>query len=252
MSLEVDPRWYDGFFEREWLDLVALERDDERTGAEVDWVVEKLGVEPGARVLDLACGHGRHSLELARRGYRVTGVDLSPRSLELAREAAAAEGIEVRFVHSDMRELAFEAEFEAAINLFSSFGYLESDDEDRAVLERVARALRTGGGFLIETVSPLGLAARYQARRWEQVANGVVMLDDREWDLVEGRNRALWTFVRPDGSRSELRHVFRTYAPWELARLLRDAGLEIAGCWSAWEDEPLAHDSWRMAFLARK
>jgi SAM-dependent methyltransferase len=252
MALEVDPRWYEGFFENEWLDLIALARDGERTVGEVDFLVDKLALEPGASVLDLACGHGRHSLELTRRGYRVTGVDLSPRSLELAREAAASEGLDVEFVQSDMRELAFEARFDAAINLFSSFGYFESDDEDRAVVESVVRALRPGGRFLIDTLNPLGLAARYQPRRWEEAANGVVMLDEREWDLVEGRNRALWTFIRPDGTRSELRHVFRTYAPWELARLMREAGLEIEGCWSAFEDAPLSHDSWRMALLGRK
>ena len=151
-----------------------------------------------------------------------------------------------------MREIEFDGRFDGAINLFSSFGYFESDDEDRGVLERVARALRPGGAFLIDTLNPLGLAARYQRRRWEEAAHGVVMLDDREWDLVEGRNRAVWTFIRPDGSRSELRHVFRTYAPWELARLMREAGLEVEGSWSAFEDEPLAHDSWRMALLGRK
>jgi SAM-dependent methyltransferase len=252
VTLEVDPRWYDGFFEGEWLDFLARERDGERTVAEVEFVLDKLSLEPGAHVLDLACGHGRHSLELARRGYRVTGVDLSPRSLELAREAAEAEGLEVEFVQSDMRELAFDAEFDGAINLFSSFGYFESDDDDRLVLERVARALRPGGRLLIELVNALGLAARYQAHRWEEAADGVVMLDDREWDLFEGRNRARWTFIRPDGDRSELRHVIRLYAPWELVRLLRSAGLEFEDAWAGLHDEPLAHDSFRMALRARR
>jgi cyclopropane fatty-acyl-phospholipid synthase-like methyltransferase len=89
--VNADPNWFDGFFEQEWLDEIALHLPDERTQSQVDFVVERLGLEPGARVLDVACGHGRHSLELARRAFRVTGVDLSPRSLELAREAAQAE-----------------------------------------------------------------------------------------------------------------------------------------------------------------
>ena len=219
--IDVDRRWYDGFFEGDWLDLLARERDGERTVAEVDFLVEKLGLEPGARVLDLACGHGRHSLELARRGFRVTGVALSPRSLELAREAAAAEGLDVELVESDMRDLSFDAAFDAAINLFTAFGYFESDDEDRGVLERVARALRTGGAFVIDTLNALGLARRYQPRLWEEAPGGVLMLDEHDWDLFEGRNRAVWTFLRPDGSRSELRHVVRTYTPWELVALLR-------------------------------
>jgi SAM-dependent methyltransferase len=250
--MEVDPRWYDGFFEGEWLDLLARERDGERTSAEVDFVVDKLSLPAGARVLDLACGHGRHSLELARRGFRVTGVDLSPRSLELAREAAAGERLDVELVQSDMREIDFDAEFDAAINLFTAFGYFESDDEDRDVVRRIARALRPGGGFLIDTLNALGLAKRYQPRRWEQAPEGVVMLDDHEWDLLAGRNRASWTFIRPDGSRSELRHVVRTYTPWELAGLIATAGLEVEAAWGDWEGAPLTHESWRLILLARK
>jgi SAM-dependent methyltransferase len=250
--MEVDPRWYDGFFESEWLDCLALERPPERTLTEVDFVIEKLALQPGARVLDLACGHGRHSLELARRGFRVTGVDLSPRSLELAREAAAAEGLDVEFVQADMRELAFDAEFDATINLFTAFGYFESDEEDRGVLELVARALRPGGAFLIDTLNALGLAARYQPRRWDEAAEGVLMLDEHDWDLFRGRNRAVWTFIKPDGSRSELRHIVRTYAPWELVGLIRAAGLEVEEGWGDFEGAPLTHESWRLILLARR
>jgi SAM-dependent methyltransferase len=249
--MEVDPRWYDGFFEGEWLDFLAGERDAERTAAEVDFVVDKLSLEPGTRVLDLACGHGRHSLELARRGYRVTGVDLSSRSLELAREAAASEGLDVDLVQSDMREIDYDAEFDGAINLFTAFGYFESDDEDRDVVRRIVRALRPGGGFLIDTLNALGLARRYQQRRWEQAAEGVVMLDDSEWDLLAGRTRASWTFIRPDGTRSELRHIVRTYAPWELAALLASAGLTVEEAWGDFEGAPLTYESWRLILVAR-
>jgi len=249
--MDVDPRWYDGFFEGDWLDFLAFERQ-ERTPKEVDFVVDKLAVEPGARILDLACGHGRHSLELARRGFRVTGVDLSPRSLDLAREAAAAESLDVDFVRADMREIDFDAEFDATINLFTAFGYFESDEEDREVVRRIARGLRPGGAFLVDTINALGLARRYQPKRWEEAAEGVVMLDDHDWDLLAGRNRARWTFIRPDGTRSELRHVVRTYAPWELAALIASAGLEVEEGWGDFEGGPLSYESWRLILLARK
>ena len=249
---EIDPRWYDGYFEGEYLDLLAPEIPPERTLREVEFVVEKLGLDAGARVLDLACGHGRHSLELARRGLRVTGVDLSPRSLEQAREAAAGEGLAIDFVQADMRELDFDAEFDAAVNLFTAIGYFETDDEDRAVFERVARALRPGGGFLIDTINPLGLASRFQPRLWEELSDGIVMLTEHDWDLQAGRNRAVWTFVRPDGARSELRHVVRMYAPWEVVALLRDAGFEVEEGWGDFEGAPLGHNARRIILLARR
>src|SRR6478672_2642787 len=103
--MDVPADWYDGFFEGEWLDEIALRIPEEQTAAQVDLVVEKLGLRDGSRVLDLGCGHGRIALALARRGWRVTGLDLSPRSLELAREAAATEGLDVEWVEADMRDI---------------------------------------------------------------------------------------------------------------------------------------------------
>jgi SAM-dependent methyltransferase len=250
--MEVVANWYDGFFEGEYLDLVVPGIEAERTLREVDFVVEKLELEPGARVLDVACGHGRHSLELARRGFRVVGVDLSPRSLERAREAARGEGLDVEFVHSDMRELDFEDEFDAAINLFTSFGYFESDDEDRRVVERVARALWPGGRFVVDMNNVLSLAGRYQLRLWDEVAEGVLLLQEHDWDVVAGRNRAVWTFVKPDGSRPELRHTVRMYAPWELARLVEGGGLKVEAGWGDFDGDPLTHQSRRVILVARK
>src|ERR671915_275095 len=118
VSLDVDARWYEDFFGRDWLELVALRISDERTQAQVDFLVEALGVQPGARILDLACGHGRHSLELARRGYRVTGRDLSAPSLDVARDRAGAEGLDVELGQCDMRDIPFEDTFDAVVNLF--------------------------------------------------------------------------------------------------------------------------------------
>ena len=109
--------WYDGFFEREWLDVIALATPDERTQQQVDFILERLALAPGASVLDLACGHGRITLELARRGFRATGLDLSARSLELARAAAKGEGLDVEWIHADMRELPAGARFDAVINV---------------------------------------------------------------------------------------------------------------------------------------
>ena len=158
--MSADPNWFDGFFEQEWLDEIALKIDDERTRREVDFVVEKLALEPSARVLDVACGHGRHTLELARRGFRVTGVDLSPRSLELAHaKRAEREQLGVEFVQLDARELEFDGEFDAAINLFTSVvGYFDDEADNQRVIDRVARALHRGGSFLIDTINPVARA----------------------------------------------------------------------------------------------
>src|SRR5204863_7350641 len=116
-----------------------------RTGRQVEFIVEKLGLGEGSRVLDLACGRGRISIGLAQHGCRVTGLDLSPRSLELARSDAEAAGVEIEFVRRDMRDLDAEGEFDAVVNVFTSFGYFPAQEEDERVLAAVARALVPGG-----------------------------------------------------------------------------------------------------------
>src|SRR5262245_14904011 len=176
--------WFEEFFEGEWLEEVALTISDERTARDADFVVQKLELAAGASVLDVGCGHGRHSLALARRGFRVVGIDLSRRSIELAERAAAQEGLEVDFVRVDARELAFEAEFDAAVNLFTSvIGYFEDEADDQKVVDRVARALRPGGSFLIDTINLLALPRAFQERGWAELDSGAFVLERRDFDF---------------------------------------------------------------------
>lgn len=251
--MSADPNWFDGFFEEEWLDEIALHLPDEGTQSQVDFVVERLGLEPGARILDVACGHGRHSLELARRGFRVTGVDLSPRSLELAREAAKDESVDVEFVERDARELDFDAEFDAAINLFTSvIGYFDDDADSQKVLNAVARALVPDGSFLVDTVNAFALGRRYQEVMWDELESGGVMLHRGSFDLLKGRNEVTWTFIREDGSRSELTHSLRIYTPHELARMFDAAGLTVVDSWGGFDGQELGFDTWRLILRGDK
>jgi SAM-dependent methyltransferase len=250
--VDVEPDWYDGFFEGDWLDEIALNADGEWTDRQTNFLVEQLELETGERVLDLACGHGRVAIPLAERGFGVTGVDLSPRSLELARASAGARGLDVDFVESDMRAIDFEGAFDAAYNVYTSFGYFEDDGENQCVLEAVSRALRPRGRFLIDVINPTGLAARYQSRMWEELDSGATFLQEHEFDVIGGRNKATWTFVRPDGDRSKLVHSVRVYAPWELARMLRSAGLDVTGSWGSFDGDDLELGSRRLILRAAK
>ncbi len=250
--MDVSADWYDGFFENDWLEQIALGIPDEQTAEQVEFLVEKVGLEKGARVLDLACGHGRIALELARRGYRVTGLDLSPRSLQLAREAAERDGLEIEWVEADMRDIPAGAEFDAVVNVFTAFGYFEEEGENQRVLDGVARALTVGGGFLIDVINLLGLVRRYRERWFEEREGGAVQLDEHEFDFLRGRNSARWTFLYPDGRRSELLHSVRTYTPHELASMLERAGLAVEEAWGGWDGSELSFESRRLIMLARK
>jgi SAM-dependent methyltransferase len=250
-SIDAPADWYDGFFENVWLDEIALHAPAERTELQVGFVLERLESAAGRRVLDLACGHGRISLPLARAGWHVTGLDLSPRSLALAREAAEGEGQAVDWVQGDMREPP-PGPFDAAISVFTSVGYFEDEAENQRVLGAVAATLAPGGLFLIDTINLLNLATRYRERSWERTESGSIFLQEHEFDVLGGRNRARWTFVRDDGSREEIVHTVRTYTPHELAVMLEQAGLELTGSWGDFEGAALGFDSPRIILLARK
>jgi SAM-dependent methyltransferase len=150
------PPWYTeagGFFGpgylREYADLIT----PERTKAEVDFLEKILQLAGGVKSLDLACGHGRHTVELARRGYAMTGQDVNAFFLKEAAIAAQRAGVAVRWVHSDMRCIPFAAEFDVVLNLFAAFGYLESDTENQRVVPEVAKALRPRGKFVLDVVN---------------------------------------------------------------------------------------------------
>lgn len=248
--MDVDPRWYEGFFDADWLDVAIT--DEERTTREVAFLEAQLGLEPGASVLDLACGHGRHAVELARRGYRVTGVDLSAQSLERARRDADRARVDVEWVRDDMRELPFEGRFDAVVNLFNSFAYFEDEDDDRRVAAGVARALRQGGAFVLDTINPPGMMSRYRPQNWQTLDDGTMLVQERGYDVRTGRNWARWIFVRPDGDRHELRHSLRLYTYPELATLLRSEGLEPEADWGGYDGSELTRESFRLVLLARK
>ena len=250
--MDVPADWYDGFFEHEWLHEIEARIPEARTTRQVDFLLERLCLNEGARVLDLACGHGRIALELARRGYRVTGLDLSPRSLQMAREAADRDGLEIVWVEADMREIPSAAEFDAVVNIFTAFGYFEEESENQMVLDRVARALAPGGRFVIDVMNLLGLARGFQPRDWHERTDGVLQIDEREFDFLAGRSLTRWTFIRPDGARSELIHSVRVYTPHELTVMLERAGLTVEGAWGGWDGSELSFDRARLILLGRK
>ncbi|MDO8729889.1 MAG: class I SAM-dependent methyltransferase [Candidatus Omnitrophota bacterium] len=153
-SLQVP--WYSekaGFYSPDYLKEFAYDIAPKKTLAEIDFLEKALALKPGAEILDCPCGHGRHSIELARRGYQVTGQDISSFFLREARNAAQRAQVSVRWIKRDMREIPFEDKFDIALNLFSTFGCLENDEEDQNALDRVGKALKRSGKFMLDTMN---------------------------------------------------------------------------------------------------
>ena len=193
--------------------------------AEASAAWKALKLARGARVLDLACGTGRHSILLAKKGASVLGVDKTPAYLREARRRAAKLP-NCRFALGDMRRLPFKNEFDAAMNLWTSFGYFAKESDDLKVLKGVARALKPGGLFLMELVDHAWIRARTSHRHWNRQGDGSYLL--QEAILIDGRDPRVvneWTILRRGRKPLRARFIVRGYDKARLSASLRKAGL---------------------------
>ena len=201
-----------------YADLVA----DEASDADTDTICRLLEIGPGMEVLDLACGHGRITNRLAERGTRVTGLDATPLFLDRAREDAARRGVDVEYVHGDMRELPWEGRFDRVLSWFTSYGYF-SDDENRRVLEAARRALRPGGRLLIENNNLLFILRHFRPADVVSMRDYDLLVDVRTYDPRDGRFYSERVVVR-DGRVRRARFFVRAFTFPELREWLLAAG----------------------------
>ena len=216
----------------------------ERTAAEVNGVVGLLGLTPGARLLDLCCGHGRHAVPLAQLGYRVTGLDLSRTLLARAAAASWEQGQRVGLVEADMRRLPFaDGSFDAVLNLFNAFGYLEDEAQDELVLAEVARVLVPGGRFLQELANREALVRGWHDSEVASHDDGLLVLQERALDLRTSRDLVRYTLVDTDGRRATREASIRLYTLTELEAMLGRAGLALLAVYGDLDGGPLELDS---------
>lgn len=217
---------------------------------EVGAALTLLGVDAPAAILDLACGPGRHVVELARRGYDVTGVDVSEAFLEVARAACASEGLSPDLVCADMRSFERPGAFDAALSMSTSFGYFDDPADDARVLRNVHRSLRPGGALLMELLGKEVVALAHDGRKWTQEGDALL--------LTEQHVRPGWTWVDnrmiliSDGERSEVTLSHRLYAGAELASLLVEGGFRDVELFGGFDGSPYDHTATRLVAIARK
>jgi cyclopropane fatty-acyl-phospholipid synthase-like methyltransferase len=207
----------------------------------VDFAVDVLGLRPGARVLDLACSWGRTTLELARRGFDVTGFDLSPDLLAVARVRAAAGGHPARGVQGTVRRLPDLGRFDAVTAFYDDSLLSFADEADNlAALRGVARLLRPGGGLLFGTTDCALMIAPYQ--RHERDESGVRIIEEITFDAATRTGTSDRVHHHPNGQRDSYRRTRRHYTPTEAGALIERAGLALRAAWCAY-DHALPHGS---------
>jgi SAM-dependent methyltransferase len=195
----------------------------------VHMIVALLELEAGERVLDLACGSGVHAHRLAARGLDVVGVDIAPSLIDYNRRQAREQGLAtVRFEEGDMRELAYQEEFEAVLLLSGSFGFFD-EDTNLDVLRRMARALRPGGQVLIDVFDPAKMVVRPPRQTWSQCGEGYG-LRTTWWEPETCTHVSEFMFIDREGVRNTAaeRERIRVYSLPEWRGLFRQVGLILS------------------------
>jgi|HubBroStandDraft_3_1064219.scaffolds.fasta_scaffold20660_3 SAM-dependent methyltransferase len=237
--------WYKEWFGEEYLELYS-HRNDQEAEEHVDFVERRLGGSgPRPRaVLDLACGAGRHTAALRRRGYRVLGADLSLTLLAQRRGLPCVDG--------DMRNLPLRAaSFDWVLNFFTSFGYFETERENFRVLEEIVRVLAPGGRFLIDLMNSAH-TLRHLTPRETQKSDGRQVEIERWYDAASRRiNKRIRVRTPEHGCRTFLESV-RAYHHEEVTIGLHWAGLEVDGLYGNFQGEPFSDDSERLILVGSR
>jgi len=211
----------------------------------VDGVERFLALEPRARVLDLACGSGRQTLELARRGYRVLGLDLQEGPLAEARRAAREERLNVHFLKTDIRQIAYRGEFDAVVNLFATITYLPNDRDHFRVLDSARKGLKSGGRLLLDLLNKEWLMRHFEPslRQQGESPHGAAAPDRISFNFETGRL---------ENHRASACASLRVYTLTETKALLERAGLVLRKVWGGYEGQPYGMESPRMIVLAER
>lgn len=241
--------WWEGYFDEDYIELYAPHLPPDVTRMEAETVYELLSLRPGARVLDLACGWGRHSVELAKLGCSVVGVDQSAVLLERAAALADAAGVRVEWVRGDIREPRWRGEFDVVLSLFSSLGYTSEDEDDLRALCAARESLAPDGSVVIETMHRDPVARGYAERDWWSSGAGELVWAEREFDAVAGVSRE-WLRWRHGEEIREKYHEIRIRAAPEWGALLRRAGLDPLAWYGSWELDPFDLRSDRLIVVA--
>lgn len=241
--------WWSSFFAGAWLDVQRTIFSDERTKGEAALISRHLGLQPGMRVLDVPCGMGRISVELAEAGIEVTGVDQSSTILDEARRAAGERGVNLDLRLGDMRDLPWSVEFDAALCWWGSFGYFD-DTGNADFMRAVARTLKPGARFLIDTQIAESLYPKFQARAWDEV-DGVLILEQRSIDLERGTIDDTWRLYR--NGEWDVRHSsIRIYTYRELRNLFLASGFTDVKAFAGQTETPYTFGAGRLVMMGTR
>ncbi|MCL1958345.1 MAG: class I SAM-dependent methyltransferase [Spirochaetes bacterium] len=202
------------------------------------------------KALDICCGFGRISAELARMGYAVTGIDITESYLKTAREEALYEDLNIEYINSDAREFTRPVFFDVALNLYNSFGYFESQDDDLRLVKNAFSSLKKGGCLILDTFGKEITVRDFVEAEWFERAGFMVLTKYKvldSWTLLHNR----WILIK-DGKKIEKTFSYRLYSAAEFRALLLEAGFSKVDIFGDWNGSPYDQYANRLIVVARK
>ena len=246
--------WYKDFFENWYLDFYLSQPRFKPfyIKKEIAFIKRVLSLPKGAKILDLCCGHGRHLLPLAEMGYQMTGLDLSRKALAILAKSVKNKKLKIRIIRGDMREIPFKNEFDTVINMFTAFGYLETDYEDFKVLKSIAKALKPGGKFLIDIMNRNWILTNFHPKSWERIGE-LLLLEERIYDTETHHNIVKIQILDRKGKWHKAVYVVRMYSLAEMRKNLNKVGLKIVKVYGdTIVNQKFTKNSRRLVILAMK
>lgn len=215
--------WFEEWFNTEEYLNVYRHRNDADAERLVNLILANTILDHNADVIDLACGNGRHSIHFAECGFNVTAVDLSEILLDAAQKNAESLGLSIKFVNSDIRSFQSESKFDLAVNLFTSFGYFETDDENFSLFKNIFNSLKNNGYFVLDYFNANYLSNNLVTHSEEIVSEKKIIQERR----IIGHRVIKDITISEDGLRKSFRESVRIYSGTELLAAIKNSGFKV-------------------------
>ena len=254
--MDKDQKYKKGWFSdtQFWLDygpLMFNSQSWEDGWFDIKNLIELLKLEPGIEIMDSCCGVGRHSIELSKAGMKVTGIDITAPYIEAAKETAEDMELDINFICDDIRNYKDNNKYDLAVNLYTSYGYFETESDEQLYLKNVYDSLKPGGKFLIDTISKEALARDFVEDEWFEEEGNTICLG---FEIIEDFSRLVnrWMIISPEGKKTDYKFSHKIYSGYELKSILKKAGFVNVKVYGSMKGEAYNHKVKRLIAIGEK